>query len=100
MFLHSANVIDIKDYEGDKAGGITTLPGVLGLGLSRLLIGIAFLLTYVSFAFLLNSPYYFFIFFAVGLVQFYLVNKKVYQENQVFMFNLLSLITFIMLLMI
>lgn len=99
-FTLTANVIDIKDYEGDKAGGITTLPGVLGLRLSRLLIGIAFLLTYVSFAFLLNSSYYFFIFFAVGLVQFFLVNKKVYQESQVFMFNLLSLISFIMLLMI
>src|SRR5205085_9038295 len=46
-FTLTANVIDIKDYEGDKIGGIITLPGLLGLYWSKLIIGMAFLVTYV-----------------------------------------------------
>ena len=98
-FTLTANVIDIKDYEGDKVGGIITLPGLLGLRLSRLIIGCAFLLTYISFAFLIERENYFFLFFAIGLVQFYLVNKKVYNENAVFIFNLISMTTFMVSLM-
>lgn len=97
-FTMAANFIDIKDYEGDKVGGIITLPGLLGLRKAKLVIGTAFFLTYVSFALLPGAVHGLVLMVIGGLLQFYLVNKKSYDEKSIFLMNLVSMGALIVLL--
>jgi len=91
----SANVIDIKDYDGDKHAGIKTLPVVLGLTRAKRVIGLFFLLNYSGLFFVttfLNAPLYWFFAFALfGIVQFLLINKKNYDERPVLLLTLLTI---------
>ncbi len=96
-FTLCANVIDVKDEAGDKVGGILTLPGLIGLKWSRILIGVMFVLTYTCFAWLFHA--YYLPFFFAGLIQFYLINRKVFNEKLIFIFNLLSILLVIYLLL-
>lgn len=89
-FTLAANFIDIKDYTGDKVGGIITLPGLIGLRKAKLIIGAAFVFTYISFALLPGAMHAFAIMMMGGLMQFYLINKKTYDEKAVFFMNLFS----------
>lgn len=95
-FTTVINFIDIKDYAGDKKAGIKTLPVILGLKKSKLVIGLFFLLAYSSTILIFKEKYMFVTFFLFGLTQFYLLNKKSYNENPVFLVYLLSLIISIM----
>lgn len=88
----SINFIDIKDYKGDKEIGIRTLPVVLGLKKSKILIGISFLLSYVFLGFLTGTVYLSAIWLFFGLLQFTLINKKEYKEKYVLLTYLLSLL--------
>jgi 4-hydroxybenzoate polyprenyltransferase len=97
-FTLAANFIDIKDYEGDKVGGIITLPGLLGLRKAKILIGSAFFLTYISFALLPGAIHGWVLMVMGGLMQFYLVNKKLYDEKAVFLMNLISMAALIVVL--
>jgi 4-hydroxybenzoate polyprenyltransferase len=94
-----ANMIDIKDYYGDKQLGIKTLPVVLGLTWAKRVIGIFFLLTYGSIFFVvqyLNVPiYFFFVFILFGVAQFFLVNRKNYNERPVLLLCLFSIVVII-----
>lgn len=82
-----ANFIDIKDYAGDKKERIKTLPVLLGLPAAKKLLGLSFILTYLSFYFVINNIYFLpFIFFS-GLLQTYFINRKNYNEQAVFMVN-------------
>lgn len=90
-----SNFIDIKDYEGDKQCGIVTMPGILGLKITKLIVSIGFVLTYMSFYFIVNKPIFLPFLTGAGLLQIILVNQKKYNEIPVFIFYLLSLIIFI-----
>lgn len=92
LFLLASNFIDIKDYEGDKAGNIETLPTVLGLKISKFLIGLSFLLLYAVVGFLLKNWLIFAGLLIIGIIQFFLINRKKYQEKYVFGFFLVSLL--------
>ena len=100
-FALALNFIDIKDYEGDKKAGIKTLPVILGLKNSKILIGSFFIPAYLSIYFLIKEFYklkelpFIFIFYLLlfGLVQFYLINKKKYEEKHVFLVSFFSLAT-------
>ena len=91
VLLLAMNFIDLKDYEGDKRGGIKTLPVLLGLPLSKFLIGGAFLFLYTIAGVLIGGPV-FFIAVVLGLLQFYFINRKKYQEKYVFVMYLPSLL--------
>jgi len=53
----AANFIDLKDYDGDKAAGIRTLPVWLGPGNARHFIAFATVVTYLMANFLLDCPW-------------------------------------------
>jgi len=92
IFLLAISFIDIKDYRGDKVEGIKTLPTVLGLKTSQLLIGLAFLILYVIVGFLLKNEKILIGLIALGCIEFWLINRKNYQEKYVFAVYLMSLL--------
>jgi 4-hydroxybenzoate polyprenyltransferase len=89
----TANFIDIKDYEGDKEAGIKTLPVVLGQEKAKMIIGSFFLVVYPSFFIIFISHNYkifwFWIYFFLGAIQFYVINRKRYKDSTVMAFNIL-----------
>ncbi|MEQ8225038.1 MAG: UbiA family prenyltransferase, partial [Candidatus Eremiobacterota bacterium] len=86
------NFIDIKDYEGDKNGGIKTLPVLMGLEKSKFLIGLFFLMSYIAACYLLHFPLYGYLLIIPGLIQFFLINRKNYSEKPVFIVYFITLI--------
>ena len=80
-------VKDIKDYEGDKKGGIYTIPVIFGQKQGKKILGFLTL-----FVFLL-SPFFFFLHFNslilpslfAGILSFWLLNKKEYREKPLFL---------------
>jgi homogentisate phytyltransferase/homogentisate geranylgeranyltransferase len=94
-FTAMANVIDIKDYLGDKQSGIKTLPVILGLSRAKIVIGLFFVLTYGALYFVvqyLGAPlYWFFIIMGLGIVQFILINWRRYIESAVFVVMLVTI---------
>jgi len=95
LFLLAANFIDIKDYEGDKAEGIKTLPTVLGLKTSKFFIGSAIFLIYVIVGFLFKNEKILFSAIIIGCIQFWLINRKKYQEKYFYALYLASLLAII-----
>jgi geranylgeranylglycerol-phosphate geranylgeranyltransferase len=94
----SINFIDLKDYDGDKAAGIMTLPVFLGMKRSQLLIGFFFLFNYsvlaLAIIYKLNSPMVGYAMLALGVILFLLINRKIYREREVFLVYLLSNVFF------
>lgn len=88
----AANFIDIKDVEGDAATGIKTLPVILGLRASKIIIGIGFFVTYLALGLLSDDKFIIAIFTCVGVFQFYLINKKQYKEWQICVLYIFSFI--------
>ncbi len=86
------NFIDIKDYEGDKEAGIKTLPVLMGLKKSKVVIGIAFIATYLSGYFILKNFYMILPLALIGCLEFYLINKEDYDERSVFIVYIISLL--------
>jgi len=92
-FSLSMNFIDIKDFEGDRKAGIKTLPVLFGKRKAKMLIGICFFLTYASFSLLLGTGFLPAL-LALGLAQFFLLNKPDYDERSVFALYLASVLGF------
>ncbi len=90
IFTPTASFIDIKDYEGDKKAGVKTLPVLLGLKKSKIIIGIFLWLAYLSPYFI--APVLIIPGFFLGLIQFYLINKEPYREWPVFLVHLITLL--------
>ncbi len=94
-FALAAQVIDLKDYEGDRQAGILTLPVLLGLKRSKMLIAAFVFAAYLCMLPLLPD-------LALGIplviaagVSFFLVNRPVYDERPVFAVYLISLASII-----
>ncbi|MBN2053009.1 UbiA family prenyltransferase [Candidatus Woesearchaeota archaeon] len=86
------NMIDIKDYEGDKKAGIKTLPVLMGLKKSKVLIGFLILITYAGVGLLQKDFFVRAGFIFLGILIFYLINKKKYDEKLVMLVFLISII--------
>ncbi len=86
-----ANFIDIKDFEGDKLAGVHTLPTLLGLDRSKILIGIFFVISYLSMHFIIDDRALIPIFLIGGVIQFLQINWKNYHEKYVFLVYLFNL---------
>jgi len=89
----TANFIDIKDFEGDKKAGVKTLPVVLGQKTAKIVIGSFFLIAYPAFyIFFISHDYKIFWFWAylfLGVIQFYVINRKRYKDSTVMILNIL-----------
>ncbi|RLE42656.1 hypothetical protein DRJ48_03055, partial [Candidatus Woesearchaeota archaeon] len=77
------NFIDIKDYAGDKKAGIKTLPVVLGLRASKLLISLFMIAPYWVLYCLTKQYIWMALLFSVAMLV--VVNKRHYNENLVFL---------------
>jgi 4-hydroxybenzoate polyprenyltransferase len=86
------NFIDIKDEEGDRRAEIKTLPVLVGLENSKILIGLFFIFVYLSAYYLFKKIIIFFVLLFFSLLEFYFINKKEYNEKIVFVIYLISLI--------
>jgi 4-hydroxybenzoate polyprenyltransferase len=79
------NMIDLKDFSGDKAEGIATLPVLLGLKWAKMIISLLVFIAYATMYFLfgaLGIPlFWFFVFLALGAMQAALINRKEYTET-------------------
>ena len=92
FYTLAINFIDIKDYEGDKKAGIKTLPVILGLKNSKIIIGLFFLSAYIAAYFFFNlSSYFLPILCVLGIIQYLLINKKNYLEKPIFIVYLITL---------
>ena len=91
----SANFIDIKDYAGDKAENILTLPVLLGVNRAKKLIGVFFLLTALSFIFYSSHLWLLPLLLLIGILGYYFLTREVYKEYKVFLLYLISLIILI-----
>jgi 4-hydroxybenzoate polyprenyltransferase len=87
-----ANFVDIGDYENDRAAGMKTLPVMLGLRKSKVLIGFLSFATYLAAYFFVPKIHFLVVFLILGIVQFLLVNRKRYSERLVFSVHLASLV--------
>jgi len=92
VFTSTINFIDIKDYEGDKKAGIKTLPVLMGLKRSKILISIFFAIAYLFVCFLTKDLSTLIIFFILGCLQVYLINRKDYNEKYIFIIYLSSIL--------
>jgi 4-hydroxybenzoate polyprenyltransferase len=88
----AANLIDLKDVEGDAAAGIITVPVLLGKKQAKIMIGLAFWATYVAFFYLIKTIYALPVLVMVGGVQFFLINKKEYDERPILVLYILSVV--------
>jgi 4-hydroxybenzoate polyprenyltransferase len=94
-FTLAANFIDIKDYAGDMANKITTLPVLFGNVLSKIFIGITFILTSIALYFYLRNLYLLPLSLISGILGFYFINQKKYQEWKIFCVYLSTITTLI-----
>lgn len=83
-FTLVANVKDIKDFEGDKAGKIQTIPTIFGLKKGRLIIGMLCMVFLLLFGFLSGSKQLFFSTLPFAAFLFYLINMRNYKEIYLF----------------
>jgi len=86
------NFIDIKDIDGDRIERIKTIPVLLGLKKSKILIGFFFLISYALFPYFMNYPDIFLPSFLFGLAIFVAINLKNYKEHRVFIIYLSSFV--------
>ncbi|RLC78030.1 MAG: hypothetical protein DRJ03_15970 [Chloroflexi bacterium] len=84
FFTAAMNFIDLKDYQGDKRAGIKTLPVLWGMEKSQRVIGLFFALAYVAAPFAVGQMILLIPAIGAGVAQYWLVNKKDYQEKWVF----------------
>lgn len=89
------NFIDLKDYKRDKKAGIKTLPVLLGLKNSKILIGVFFVVAYALAYFIFSNPLLVLPLAFFAVLEFYLINRKNYDERLVFAAYLLSILLLI-----
>jgi len=92
FFTIGLNFVDLKDCAADRDAGIKTVPVELGEKRARFVIGFTFLVAYLVMPFLLLDKLLLVPALLFGLMQFYTINHKNYQEKFVFMTYLISLI--------
>ncbi len=83
-FTAHFNAIDIKDYEGDKANGIPTLPVLLGQRDAKIIIALCSFTTYLLVPLLLRNVFLLPAAAVLGTVQMALILKKNYRDAHVF----------------
>jgi len=96
-FTAALNLIDIKDYEEDKRAGVRTLTVLWGPKRSKPIIGLVLLVAYVTAPLAFGQPLLLLPATVLGLAQYWLVNRRGYQERAalyLYLFSILFLIVF------
>ncbi len=88
----SANFVDLKDIEGDKATGIKTLPVIFGETKAQLFISLCVLCSYIMAGALLNIYWVWPLNIMLAILHIYFIYKKPYNERPVFLVFLSGLI--------
>jgi len=91
-FTLCINVIDIKDYKGDKVAGINTLPVLVGERLAKLIISTFFVCGYIFASLLFGNDLFFYLALVFAVLQFFFINKRKYEESYVLAIYLISII--------
>lgn len=94
-FTLAINFIDLKDVEGDRHAGISTLPVLIGESKSKLLIGLFFAGTYLSLHLVFHDVRLLLALVAASALMFLFVTRTPYREGPVFAIYLASLVGFI-----
>jgi 4-hydroxybenzoate polyprenyltransferase len=94
-YAFASNFIDIKDISGDAAAGVKTLPVVLGDKVAKIIIGLAFIATYLAFYYFLQNKKLLPVLLVGGVIQFVLINKRRTQEGPIFSVYLMSILMLI-----
>ena len=81
----AGNVVDIKDYQGDKAAGILTLPVLLGLERAKALTALFFLINNFLFLYAFGLMKYWYLALAVSGLEAFLLLRKEYRERPIFL---------------
>ncbi len=84
MMTLASNMRDIKDVDGDRAGGIMTLPVILGargVEITGALLGLSFLLVPIFF----SNYYLYFLGLPSGFLAYRFATRRPYQENYIFL---------------
>jgi 4-hydroxybenzoate polyprenyltransferase len=87
VFTLGFNAKDIKDYVGDKVDGIYTIPVLLGLERGKKIIGVLSVVCFilVPFMFRNNITKLLPISIIAGLLSFFLIIRKKYNETPLFL---------------
>ena len=98
FFTLVSTVKDLKDYEGDKANEVYTIPTLFGLKRSKIIIGILVFVSFLLFPLLfLNSFLLFLISLGFGIISFLLIYDKSFKEQYLFaLFSLFLLLIFVL----
>lgn len=88
----SANFVDLKDIEGDKATGIKTLPVIFGETKAQFFISLCVLCSYIMAGVLLNLYWAWPLNIMLAILHIYFIYKKPYNEKPIFLVFLSGLI--------
>ena len=88
----AANLIDLKDQQGDLQAGLKTLPIILGIKKSKFLIGIFILAAYGTLGLVLLDKRILIAGIGLGLLQFFLVTRRKLEEKQILLINFCGMI--------
>lgn len=91
-FTLGTNFIDVKDIEGDRAGGICTFMSLLGEKRGKKIVGFLVLSSYILAPLILYQNELLPIAMLLGLFSFLLINRKKWDERPVFMIYFIAMI--------
>jgi 4-hydroxybenzoate polyprenyltransferase len=82
-----ANFVDLKDYEGDKAEGIKTLPVLIGKARFLFVLSVFAIVMYLSVVWYFESLYIRVLIGFTALLHLFLLHKKPYLEKPLFILH-------------
>jgi 4-hydroxybenzoate polyprenyltransferase len=83
----ATNLIDIKDYAGDKQAGIKTLPVILGIERAKLVNGLFILSAYSMLGLVFLDKYILVGGTGLGLLQLFLITRRIFREKLLLLIN-------------
>ncbi len=86
------NLIDLKDAEGDMQAGIRTLPAIFGIRKAKIITGGSLFFAYCALALALLDLRILLPAAGLGIIQFVLINRKVFKEKPVLLTHLTGII--------
>ena len=95
LFGFGSMIRDIKDYDGDKAKGISTLPVLVGLTKSKIVIGSVITLGFLATAYFFRDRFLAISAIVASIIVWRIFFAKVYKEKNFFIVYLTFLIVFI-----
>ena len=92
MCTLAVNIRDLKDYSGDSATGVWTIPVLLGPINGSRIVGVMFALAFFAAPYFFSLLQLYFLAIPFGLSGYYLANRKPYNEQYLFALSLIYLV--------